>query len=192
MTEIYNNNIIEPNKLLDQYKKYEDVINTDKKQLVSKLFNKEITETNKEKKASYQDLWDTLEKFHSAEYEILNLSNDMIDFPIFRVQAGDLKAKLAKTAGDLKNRILKGIEKWCENTVMDISKTYEDMKDRISKTPEDEAQLVDLRDFIKKSKEQTMDELAQLLIEVERHYELMDEYSYQYPDKAIEDCMGQK
>ena len=37
-----------------------------------------------------------------------------------------------------------------------------------------------------------MDELAQLLIEVERHYELMDEYSYQYPDKAIEDCMGQK
>jgi hypothetical protein len=113
------------------------------------------------------------------------VSNNVVDFPIFRVMAGDLKTKLAKMAGDLKNLVLKSVEGWCTDSVVHMKVTYNEMQTRIGKTPEDEAQLVELRDFIKRSKEHTLFELHDLLKDVERHYELMDEYSYEYPEDDI-------
>lgn len=63
------------------------------------------------------------------------------------------------------------------------------MRERIMKEPMDESQLVELREFIKKSKEVTIFMLGAQLTEVEQHYELMDEYSYQYEQKEFEACM---
>jgi dynein heavy chain len=192
LNTIINTNIVAPGQLLDQYKKFEPVINTDKKKLVQLLFKKKITEENTNPKATFEEIQERLEYFHNAEFDILNLSNDTVDFPIFRVQAHDLKTKLAKIANDIKTSVLKRIDQWCVDSVHHMKVTYEDMQKRIGKTPDDEAQLVELRDFIKKSKEHTMFELADLLKEVERHYELMDDYSYMYADEDIQNCLLMK
>ena len=85
LQDIFNANIIEPNKLLDEYKKYEDIINIDKKKMIAGLFKREPTEENPNKKAPHDEIHEALERFHVAEYEILNISNDTVDFPIFRV-----------------------------------------------------------------------------------------------------------
>jgi gas vesicle protein len=106
--------------------------------LIKTLFKKEITEENTNKKASRDEIRKECQRFHIAEYEISNLSNDQVDFPVFRVEAKDLKNKLTKNAADLKNRILENVSKWCKDSVEDIEKTYIDMKDRIMKEPQDE------------------------------------------------------
>ena len=73
------------------------------------MFDQTLSEEVTDKKAALQVIHDAVEKFHIAEYEISNLSNDIVDFPIFRVDAKDLKSKLAKTAADHKHRILKSV-----------------------------------------------------------------------------------
>ena len=88
---IYKENQVAPTALLDQYKKYEYILNVKKTSLIKELFNRPITEENKEKKAPYEEIAAQLTKYHEAEYEILNISNDVVNFPIFQVKAGDLK-----------------------------------------------------------------------------------------------------
>jgi len=58
-------------------------LNVDKKRLKKDLFEKAITEENLEAKASYDEIAAQLNKFHSAEFEILNISNDVVDYPVF-------------------------------------------------------------------------------------------------------------
>ena len=62
------------------------------------------------------------------------------------------------------------------------------MQKRISKVPENEEELVDLREFIKRSKEHTQGEMLALQKEVESHYELLDEFSYMYNVDDIQNC----
>ena len=45
-----------PHALLDQYKKYEYILNVDKKKLIKDLFNKPITEDNEKEKADYAEI----------------------------------------------------------------------------------------------------------------------------------------
>ena len=82
-----------PQKLLDQYKQYEFVINTNKKKLVKELFPGGATG---EEKASLEVLREQIGHFDRAHYEILNLSNDIVDYPLFRVMTANMKTSLAE------------------------------------------------------------------------------------------------
>lgn len=62
------------------------------------------------------------------------------------------------------------------------------MRKRIEKVPDNEEELVELRDFIKQSKEVTTVEMNALQKEVERHYELLDEFSFMYQIDDITEC----
>jgi len=62
------------------------------------------------------------------------------------------------------------------------------MQKRIGKCPDNEEELVDLREFIKVSKEVTQFEMEALQKEVERHYELLDEFSFIYNVDDIQNC----
>jgi hypothetical protein len=97
-----------------------------------------------------------------AEYEILNISNDVVDFPVFQVKAADLKQRLAKEAGAIKQRLIERTYQWCNDSVKHISTTFDLMQKRIGKLPEDEEELVDLREFVKTSKEVTQGEMLAL------------------------------
>lgn len=72
-----------PIELLDKYKKYEYIMNVDKKKLIKDLFNRVEEEGAAETKAPYEDIAEKLMQFHTHEYEIQNISNDVVDFPIF-------------------------------------------------------------------------------------------------------------
>lgn len=94
-----------------------------------------------------------LNKYHNAEYEILNISNDVVNYPIFQVRAGDLKGRLAKEAASIKQRLIERVYQWCGDSVKKISTTFDNMQKRIGKVPENEEELVELREFIRVSKE---------------------------------------
>ena len=129
-----------------------------------------------------------MNKYHSAEFEILNISNDLIDFPVFQVRAADLKARLAKEANAIKVMLSKRVYEWCSESVKHISTTYDAMQKRISKMPENEEELVALEIFIKASKEVTQVEMFKLQKQVEEHYELLDDFSYMYSKDDIQNC----
>lgn len=80
---MFKENQAAPQALLEQFKKYEYILNVDKKRLIKDLFDRPITEENLEKKAPFEEIAAQLKKFHTAEYEILNIANDVIDFPVF-------------------------------------------------------------------------------------------------------------
>lgn len=62
------------------------------------------------------------------------------------------------------------------------------MQKRIGKAPDNEEELVDLREFIKTSKEVTQIEMLSLQHQVEKNYELLDEFSYIYNIDDIQNC----
>ena len=159
---MFKENSLAPHALLDQYKKYEYILNVSKTRLIKDLFNKPITEENLKEKADYDEIAVQLNKYHTAEYEILNISNDVVDFPVFQVKAADLKTRLAKEAKSIKEKLCERVYKWCSDSVKLISSTYDNMQRRINKVPENEEELVDLRDFIKTSKEVTQGEMLAL------------------------------
>jgi hypothetical protein len=85
-------NMIAPCALLDQYKKFEFVLNVDRKELIDSLFNVPDAPYNK---VPLEAIKEEITRFHEAEEEILNISNNLNDFPMFRVKAAKLKNSLA-------------------------------------------------------------------------------------------------
>jgi hypothetical protein len=131
---------------------------------VDNLFdNKELLDANGSPKADIMTIRETINKYHIAADEILNLSNDFIDTPMFRVQAQKLKETLSQAALKLRNRLIEAVEKWCNDTVRHIEKTFLDMETTIRKIPADEKELVQIREFIKVSRDVTQIELADQL-----------------------------
>lgn len=122
----------------------------------------------------------------------MNISNDVEDYPFFRVMAGELKTKLSEAANSLKLKILKGCEEWCRNTVQGIETTYEDMRKRIEKTPSNESELVELTEFIEKSKNETKQAQEDLLKIVENHHIMMDDFSFMYQEEDIVHALSMK
>lgn len=63
---------------------------------------------------------------------------------------------------------------------------------RISTIPSNERELVILKEFIKESKEATSIAMTELLKTVNKHYDLLDDFSYQYKMEDIERCLDLK
>ncbi len=57
----------------------------------------------------------------------MNLSNDIVDFPLFRVMAQSMKTNLGNQAEKIKDKLLEGVYKYCQKSVVHINKTYDDM-----------------------------------------------------------------
>lgn len=51
--------------------------------------------------------------YDKAYYEILNLSNDVMDYPLFRVMTKDMKTGLAKATLKIRDSLLENINKYC-------------------------------------------------------------------------------
>jgi hypothetical protein len=90
-----NENIKGPIELMEKYKKYEYLLNVDKKQLIKALFAKG-------EKAPLERLRQEVTHYDKAYYEIMNLSNDIVDFPLFRIMTAEMKKGLGKTADKIK------------------------------------------------------------------------------------------
>jgi hypothetical protein len=82
--QMFAENVVGPIKLLETYKNYEYILNVDRKALIKDLFGGE-------QKATIQELKEKILHYEQAYNEILNLSNDVVDFPLFRVMAAKMK-----------------------------------------------------------------------------------------------------
>lgn len=120
------------------------------------------------------------------------MSNNTVDSTMFRIEAAKLKGELAHVASKIKNKLFKEVEKWCADSVKYIWTTYNEMEKRIMTIPQNEKELKETREFIKVSKEVTQVNLMDLLKEVDRHYELLDDYSYIYKEEDLEFYYEQK
>lgn len=52
--------------------------------------------------------------------EILNLSNDVVDFPMFRVMAAKMKEQLSHSAHKIRDKLLENVYNYCKKTVEKI------------------------------------------------------------------------
>ena len=59
-------------------------------------------------------------KFELAEYEILNISNDVVDFTLYNVQAAKIKDRLSDSARKSKHAVLEALSKWCSESTSKI------------------------------------------------------------------------
>jgi len=68
---MFEENIMEPMSILEQFKKYEYLLNVDKKELLESLFdNKELLEETGSGKAAIAVIRDAINKYHVAAEEI--------------------------------------------------------------------------------------------------------------------------
>lgn len=109
---MFEDNIKGPQELLVKFKKYEEILNVDKRTLVKELFGEE--------KKPLDELRQAVTYYDKAYYEIMNLSNDVVDFPLFRVMAKDMKEGLGKQANKIKETLMDNINKYCKTTVANI------------------------------------------------------------------------
>ena len=133
-------------------------------------------------KASIKKLREEIEHYHQAYFEIMNLSNDVVDFPIFRIMCGKIKKELGAQADKLKQSILEAISNYCVSAVDQINKTYDEMNKHIGDDPKNEKELVEIRDFIKYAPERVK-MLEDHLSDVNKHLKILEDYSYPYDDK---------
>ena len=138
---MFQENIIGPQELLEKYKQYEYILNVDRKLLIKELFG--------EQKASLKELRERIQHYLNAYNEILNLSNDVVDYPLFRVMASKMKEQLSNQASKIKDKLLENVYGYCKKTVEKIFQTYDQMNKTIMTEPTNERELVATREFIK-------------------------------------------
>ena len=109
----------------------------------------------------------------------MTLSEDEVNFRIFRVIAKNLKNELGDKANQIKDKILEQTYKYCTTTVDSVNQTYRDMQAKITHDPVDEKELVASKDFIQAAPAK-VEELTEVLKEVYNHFLMLDEFSYMY------------
>lgn len=175
--KMFDDNKVGPLQLLDTYKQFEYILNVDRKQLVKDLFG--------ETKAPLKEIKQKIQEYENAYNQIQNLSNDVVDFPLFRVMAGKMKEQLSHQAAKIKEKLLENVYNYCKKTVDKIFNGYDNMNKTIMTEPTNERELVATRDFIKDTPNK-VEQLSQELNEVYRHYCMLDDFSYKYADSDIE------
>lgn len=120
---MFEGNLEDPNNLLDQYKKYEYILNVDKKALIDDLFKG----GEEGQKKALEDIKERISHYDQAHYEIMTLSEDEVDYRLFRVMAKKLKTQLGDKALEWKNMILDATYNYCVDTVTNINNIYNDM-----------------------------------------------------------------
>ena len=168
-------NVGAPTELLNKYKEFEDILNTSATEKVKQLF---------EPKSPIEDVREALNYFEQKYFDILNCSNNLVNFPIFKVEAQDLKNKLSKKAKDIKDKILEATEKWCKATVTSVLEEYGTMQSTIGTVPKDEAALVEVREFIKDSSNKVAN-LELKVAEVGKHLLLMEDFCKKYEENQF-------
>lgn len=175
VNKMVNDNIGAPTDLLNKYKEFEVILKTSKKEKVTSLF---------EPKKPLQEIREALEFYDQTYEDILNTSNNYVNFPIFKVEAKSLKEKLADQADKIKKAILEATHDYCIKTVNDVLDEYKFMREKINTDPKDEAILVEVREFIKDSPNKVAN-LELKVAEVGKHMLLLEDYSFYYNEKEF-------
>jgi len=105
--------------------------------------------------------------------------------------AGKMKEQLSNSALKIKEKLLENVYNYCKKTVQKIFESYEHISKTIMTEPTNERELVATREFIKDTPNK-VEQLSQELIDVYKHYCMLDDFSYKYQDVDIETFWFQK
>lgn len=165
-----NENVHGPISLLNLYKEFEPILKSSKTEKVKALF---------EPKEPLSKIREEVEYYDKTYYDILNASNDEVEFPIFKVEAGHLKKQLSDQADKMKQAILKSTYDYCVKTIDEVLNEYAFMRNKIGIEPETEEILVEVRDFIKDSPQKVANQEMKVK-EVGKHMLLLEDYCFAY------------
>lgn len=179
---MFDENSPQPNDLLENFKKYEYVMNVDKKELIDKLFKRG---ESKEEKAELEEIRAEAQHYEDAYMQIMTLAEDEVNFRLFRVVTKKLKNELAEQAHKTKEKILDATYNYCKETVQKCSKQFNELIQNIIHEPQTEEQYVKTKDWHAKAPER-VEELNKVLKDVQHHLEMLEKFSYEYQDKDIE------
>ncbi|XP_046326217.1 dynein axonemal heavy chain 3-like [Haliotis rufescens] len=144
--EIFKDNTVGPQKYLNIYKKYSDLLNNKADQDVSTfLREKHSIQAFKKKITGYQDLKD--------EIALLRIT---VPLSMFCLDCVQLNTELCHRAQRLKERLI--VFEVDENRELNraICRRYDEMADRVSEIPETTQELVETQEFLKTSTEVTV------------------------------------
>lgn len=154
----------------------------DQKELIKGLFG---DGTEALPKKSLEEIKAQIEHYDEAHYQIMTLSEDDVDFRIFRVSTNRLKQELGDQAKQVKERILQATYDYCASTVQTVYQTYSEMKNNITHDPTDEKELTLTREHIVAAPAK-VEELTEVLKQVQSHYEMLEYFSFMYKEQDIE------
>jgi YHS domain-containing protein len=115
----------------------------------------------------------------------MTLSEDEVDFRIFRVMSKKLKSQLGDKALEWKTMILDATYHFCTESVANVFKIYNDMEEKIRHDPINEKELIASKEFIATAPAK-VEQLTEELKEVYRHYIMLEKFSYMYKELDIE------
>jgi len=179
---MFDENCPDPLSLLDEYKKYEYVMNVDKKELIDSLFK---GGENRDEKQPLAAIEERIQHFDTAYTEIMTLSEDEVNYKMFRIMTKKLKEDLADQADKCKERIMEATYNYCKETVMSCNKQYQELIANCLKDPPTEEEFVEVKSWHARAASE-MERLTEILKEVYKHYLMLDKFSYMYTDRDIE------
>jgi hypothetical protein len=159
--------------------------------LINDLFKAENEETKEIYKKEMEEIKAEIEHYEQAHYEIMTLAEDEVDFRVFRVMTQKMKETLGNKAIEHRDRILDETYKYCTETTASVLKTYIEMKASIEHDPINEKELIASKDFNAKAPQKVV-ELTEILDEVKKHYNMLEEFSYMYKEHDIESFWSMK
>ena len=174
-------NVISINALLQKFKKYEYILNVDKKALIDDLFKG----GEEGEKKPLAEIKEAILHYQQAHYEIMTLAENTVSLKIYRVNTQKLKKDLGDKALEIKNKILDATYAYCNESIAEINKIYMEMKDKIEHEPQNEKELIQTREHIDTAP--VMVEKNQVhLAEVYSHLLMLEEFCYMYKEHEID------
>ncbi|XP_078610604.1 dynein axonemal heavy chain 3-like isoform X1 [Branchiostoma floridae x Branchiostoma japonicum] len=165
--ETFKINTIGPQRYLNVYKKYGDLLNNKAEQEVTAfLKEKHSLQAFTKKINSYQQLKD--------EIALLRIT---VPLSMFTLACEDLNVDLCARAQKLKDRLV--VFEVDENRVLnkEICKHYDEIADRVSEMPDSTADLVELTDFLRTSSEVTVFKLKDEIDEAGHRLQFLLDYA---------------
>jgi hypothetical protein len=174
-------NVISVDQLLQQFKKYEYILNVDKKALVDDLFKGGEDGAKK----PLADIKEAILHYQQAHYEIMTLAENTVNLKIYRVNTQKMKKDLGDQALKIKNQILESAYAYCNESIGEINRVYMEMSEKISHDPLNEKELILTREHIDAAP--AMVEKNQILLEeVYKHILMLEEFSFMYKEHEID------
>nr|XP_026696681.1 dynein heavy chain 3, axonemal [Ciona intestinalis] len=165
--QIFKANTIGPQKYLDVYKKYADLLNNKAEMEVVQFIKEEH---------DLEDYMSIISKFESIRSEILVLRMS-VPLSLFCLSCSDLNEEHAARAQKLKDRLVLHQIEFNREQNKSICHRYDAIADRVSEMPESTVDLVALVEFLKTSNDVTIHELKEEIHNAADRLEFLLDYA---------------
>eukprot|EP00931_Biecheleriopsis_adriatica_P056393 TRINITY_DN33417_c0_g1_i2.p1 TRINITY_DN33417_c0_g1~~TRINITY_DN33417_c0_g1_i2.p1 ORF type:complete len:3028 (-),score=718.43 TRINITY_DN33417_c0_g1_i2:3957-13040(-) len=169
--EVIVETIIGPQKILAQFRKY------------SYLLTEQITDLDP---TDIEACRERIAAYRQAKYEVEVLSASIVDFPLFRLRAANIIARLSQCAENLAQTCLSMVSENINQRATQILEEWETCATYISAPPVDEVAMAELRDYVESVQKKIVNPLMQRTRVVHEQMEMVEEFSHDVTSEVVE------